>query len=789
MVAADGSSASSGRSDDAEGGVDRPGSSPATRRLSARAPVGSGRSITDLELAFAQHPESDVYVELCHAYLGKRRFMEAMVVCKKAVRTHPEALVPKLLLARVHEAQERLQRARDVLEPLAESHADDAELQLALGRVWLASDEEGRGVDAMKRALDLEPALEEASQALELRGIAYPPPPPAPPSTQDLQAELPPGGVAVAGLPPLPATGDLAGGLSGPHLSGAHPSMGSQISGAFPAAGGSGVYRIPRQRLEGEDELERLAEEVAKEEPPRGRPRTTFLLLAVLLMVSVAVVAVRFAQKNTLEAIDRISTDADTDFDRDLYGSYKSAARNLEQILTDLDSDHGPTAALLAHSYAILLTEHLATDVQARLQEVLTLAEAVAPEDPNTRAARALLSLGTGSSSLETVVEELLAHAGTDQQALPTYVDLTLGIAEREVGELEQAHRRLRKVADFLSGNVRARVWSARAAASAGRLATAHRAFVQARKAEPRHPGALSGLALVTLARGELEAARQALSAFDALEAAGGRDISPKDRALAVFAKSELHRLDGETNAADVEYDQATKLDPENADFPYQRGRGLLGRDQLEGAIEYLGKAVSMEDTRWTYRVELAEALMQAKRYPEAKVHIDYAQSKAPSELGVALAQARYLRRSKDPTTEAFLLDLKSRFPGAKVEVNLELGRLHRSQGKLDQADQELGEAIESFGGRPPGLQADVLVSFGLVASDAKRSEEAAKAYRQAVRRGSLEAMALLASMLQSGDAAARQEALTVGKRYLAAGEGLRRTAFVRAIVARLEGG
>ena len=156
---------------------------PASTSSTAVRPVtGRGqrvRSITELELRFAQNPASDVFVELCAAYLEKRRFMEAMVVCKKAIRTQPDATRPKLWLARVQEAQGRLPKAADALQELVAQAPDDPEVRLALGRVQLALDD-AAGVDHLKRALDLDPGLEEATRLLEARSIVYPPPPPPP---------------------------------------------------------------------------------------------------------------------------------------------------------------------------------------------------------------------------------------------------------------------------------------------------------------------------------------------------------------------------------------------------------------------------------------------------------------------------------------------------------------------------------------------------------------------------------------------------------------------------------
>ncbi len=724
-------------------------------------PARSHRSVTDLELAFAANPRSDAYVELCEAYLEKRRFMEALVVCKRAASLQPEAVAPHLLLSRVHEAQGRLPKAREVLEQL--KRPDDPAVLTALGRIELAQGD-NQGIERLKRALELDPAQTEASRLLEARGILHPLPPPPP--------EPPPVGV---GPPPVPVE------VAAPYLS-ATPGM------PWPGAGESGVYRLPPQRLEGEEELERIALAVAEERPRPGRPGPTLALGAALLIATAAVVGVRLTAKARAEAIDSLSKEAVQAFDRDLYGAYQVSASKLEEIVEKHDASHARTWARLAHVQAILLTEHLDLGRRARLEQALLEAERLAPDDPHTIAARGLHTLaGTEADAAKRAAAALLPHAGAS--SVPTFADLTLGIAELEMGDVEAARSRLLRVAEVMGSNTRARIWAARAAARAGRFSGAEQAFDAVRRSNSRHPAAIAGVALVALARGHLPKAEAALADFDQLEREGSKDISPKDRALATFAKSELLRRDGRDAAAEAEYERAVQLDPKNADLPFQRGRGLVAQERPKDAVAPLSRAVEMEPERWTFRIELAEALMLSERNEEAKEHIEAALAKVPGELEVALAQGRYLRRTKSPSAEAYLTEtLATRFPLATVELGLELGRLFRSQGELDKADAALTDAITAFEPKPPALQAEVLVTYGLVSADAGRRPKALTAYRAAAKRGSLEALALLANELQNGTAEERQEALEAAQRYLAAGKGLRRTGFVKKIAIRLGG-
>src|SRR5688572_7769896 len=70
----------------------------------------SHASVTELENAFAQNPDSNAYVDLCLAYIDQSRFMEAMVVCKKGLKTRPDSVDARVLLARVYAAQKKFKK-------------------------------------------------------------------------------------------------------------------------------------------------------------------------------------------------------------------------------------------------------------------------------------------------------------------------------------------------------------------------------------------------------------------------------------------------------------------------------------------------------------------------------------------------------------------------------------------------------------------------------------------------------------------------------------------------------
>lgn len=856
-------------------------------------------SVTELELQFAQNPRSDAYIALCEAYLSQGRFMEAMVVSKKGIKAHPEAVEAKLLLARVYAAQKKFPRALQTLAAAMASHPEDPRVYVLRAQVKLDSTDQAGAIQDLKRALELDPAHEAARAHLVALGVPVPHVPgagtrsrdasgasavPAPrhasqrptvaarPDLQsvtgDLLSEpvrLPPGrdvssdsllpGEIEAGLITGDfrtsdlLTGDISnsstdliaadtvpfqnqpgqgptaapraaserfafGGAPGERLTFGEPAnadpggltfsdaprnefdfegiFGESAgiggppkapSGSFAATQGqerapSGIALPPMQvmpqKLEGEDELEKMARSVAEQKENRGRPRTTVFLIVVLALLGTGVIVQRILHKNRIEAIDRLTTEALPAFNRDTYGGYKRAAASFEDILKDYDPKHPLTLGRLAHTYAILWSEH-GEPVKDRLDEVLALAEKEASGISHTVAAQGLALLyGTkdhreGAKSAYEAVEPMV-HRTAKGGAAPTHADLTLGIIELDLGEYEQAEKRLNRVKQVLPGSVRAQVWHAQAAFRARRLGTALRAYRAASRSEPNHAGALAGQALTHLERGDLARATEALQRFDQLQRTNPKDVSTRDSALAVYARSALLRADGQDGKANGLYEEAVRADPRNADFSFGLGRWLLQNDRAQEALVPLEQAVAMEPTRYAFHIEIAEAEMMVGQWEQAKVNIDEAIKLAPDKAEVALAKARWMRRRRQPGTESYLQALLKKHPSARLGINLELGRLYRAQKKFRRAEAALEAALAELEGYPKVVQADVLISYGRLMLDRRRAETALNSFREAAKRGAPEGYYRIAYAQYGGNSEAKAEAKRACDKLMAAG-------------------
>lgn len=737
-------------------------------------------SVTELELAFAQNPESSAYADLCRAYLEQGRFMEAMVVCKKGIKAHPDSVEARVLLAQIYGAQKKYQKGLKELDDLAQSRPDTAEVHLARGKMRLESNDTGGAIADLKRAIDLAPDLDEAKRILKAKGIEYPEKRPEPPPPPALAAPVPgmspPAYVAVAPFPQ--SMGSVSPG-SAPQL-GAPQAItpeGAVIvpyivhpSGAIAPV----IYPPRQQRLEGEEELEQLAKAVAVERPAKGKAVTSIRLAIALVVLGLGTVIYLFAHKNRIEQMDRLTTEGMIAFNQDTYGSYKTAAGYFEEILQRYDSSHPLTLGRLAHCYAILWGEH-GDQLKPKLDEVLARAVKKAPDVSHTVAARGLAVLydGRDRQANAAKAKELLApivQRVKEVDGAPSYADLTLAIADLELGNYDTATEVLGNVKNVIRGSVRAKVWHARAAFRASRFATAEAAFQEALRAAPGHPGARAGLALVKVVRGDLNGAAENLLRFDELPE---KETSRRDRALAEFARSEVLRAAGETQKATVAYDRASQDDKDNADFPYGLGRSLLENEHAKEALPHLKKAVEMEKTRWSFLIALAEAEMRLDDYRAAQQHVEEAIRRAPTFVEAALAKARLLRRTNSPETEPYLKKMLEQWPTSEAEIDLELGRYYRALGKLDDAKAMLEKSIDKMAGRPPAKQAEIVLSYGRLLDDRKETELAAKSYKKAAELGSLESWFRLATSLSHGNKDEKAEAKRACERYLAAGTSL----------------
>ena len=143
----------------------------------------SPQELAKLESAFNSDPGSDAYRPLAEAYLAAGRFMEAMVVCKKGVKAHPNRPDARLLLARVYAEQGKDKKALDELQGALGVAPTDRTVLRALVDVQMRSGDAASGKATLQKVWDLDPKDPETAASFARWKVEppKPPPPPEPP--------------------------------------------------------------------------------------------------------------------------------------------------------------------------------------------------------------------------------------------------------------------------------------------------------------------------------------------------------------------------------------------------------------------------------------------------------------------------------------------------------------------------------------------------------------------------------------------------------------------------------
>ncbi|MGB8933131.1 MAG: tetratricopeptide repeat protein, partial [Anaeromyxobacteraceae bacterium] len=132
----------------------------------------SAAELTALEHAFASDPTSDAFRPLAEAYLSLGRYMEAMVVCKKGVKAHPDDPSPRVLLARVYADQGKDRKALEELQAVLQTWPAFAIANRMAGALQLRLGDREGGIAALRRALEASPGDAETIAILQQNGVA-----------------------------------------------------------------------------------------------------------------------------------------------------------------------------------------------------------------------------------------------------------------------------------------------------------------------------------------------------------------------------------------------------------------------------------------------------------------------------------------------------------------------------------------------------------------------------------------------------------------------------------------
>ena len=728
----------------------------------------SPQELAKLEHAFASDPGSDAYRPLAEAYLGMGRFMEAMVVCKKGVKAHPNRADPRLLLARVYAEQGKDKKAIEELQSALGIAPKDRGVLRTLAGIQLRSGDSAAGKATLEKAWELDPKDGE-TQAAFAQWKLEPPKPPAPPEPP------PPAPGTVRGPPPrlgeVPAGGTAR---TRPVVNGMPPALARSATAAAAAAAD-------------DDEAPLL--------PAKKGHATRFMIAAVAAVVVIVgwygwgqwkgARDIRF-KKNLKEVSDQLRHDS--------FASYKKAT-DAAQAALEVEPSSVLAHGYLAYAYAIRWGEHGDGDDARRFaEEHLAAVRRSGEQDKYADATEALLATyeGKGTQALGTLENKTKALEDKGQPSALLY--LTQGIIQMNVGDLEKAQESLEKAQALAPSDPR--VYSALGTLHRrrGDPRTADQNYGFALRYERDHPESLLGRALLSLesdnAAGYPGAAVQLKKLLDADPPPSPRQLATAHLARALMvsrviaAAAGLQPADARklSEATGIPLDRAAALalatkednegfalDRSNPELHLLRGKRLMVEGQLDAAIKEMREAVKTDPSRAQAYVDLATALMQkpdgARDAQEALTTAIRTMGESP-RLMVMLGQV-YARQGRlDEAAAQYnkaLADGKSKNPDAR----LQLGLVYREKKDYPHAVEQLTRAGQEFIGQGSRIS-DTLTELGRTYEAQGDRVKAEEAYRRGLDTDPTNADGYFYyARFLSADRRSREKARVTAQKYL----------------------
>ena len=662
--------------------------------------------ISALEHAFASDPSSEAYRPLTEAYLGASRFMEAMVVCKKGVKAHPDDPAAKVLLARVYAEQGKDRKALEELGAVLAAFPTFVAANRLAATLHFRLGEREPAEAALRRAADAAPDDPDVRALLEKHGVVLAPkPPPAPPPRSGPRADGPPVAprVGVAGVAAAAAP---------------EPSVEVPIPTPVPSRRARDVaYAEALAEKYGTQTLDLPGKKGSGRRSHRGMLVGTAALVAALVLALGGWAIFNKTRKARAEVIKDLLTQVRKDIDQDTYPAYQDAARKAAAIL-EQDASNIAGHAFLAYADALRFAEH-GDGEPAKVEAVQHVEQGLQlGRHSHLIAAAAYLKLRGGDPS---GAKEVLTAVLTGEDATQSpFIQAVQGAVLLGTGDLDAARDVLSKAQKQNPGDVRTAWLLAEQFRRRGEgyELQASGYYDYALRIQKDHVPSILGKALILLGRGQVDEASRAAELI--LSAQTGASRPQQAVARAVRAGALAAR--GKVAEAAAEETEAAKLDPLNPDLPWLVGVRKLRAGDAAGAAEAFQRAVALDNKRVSLYADLTRALLAKDGgAPQALDTLKRAVGRLGEHprLSLLLGDAYRAAGDSDLARGQYekAIQLGHPFPDARVA----LARLYRSQSNIPGALVELTAAIDEYGAGGAGGAAAAYVEM----AEAERARNA----------------------------------------------------------------
>jgi len=696
------------------------------------------KDIAQLEMQFTQNPDSLVFVDLVDAYLEKGRMVEAMVMARRGMRTHPKE--GYMSLARVYMKQSKYAKGIEALNEVLKLDNANADAHFMKGSLHLKLNENEAAIESLKRAYELDPSNLEAKALLLEKGVNLTPPG-ALREAEDEEEHT----EKISSKKPSQAQKQGLKKRSVAPIKKSPPPIEKTLETSEqdkPVEATTEKEGVETENVQQKKKITKLppptAEDFASTDDilKKDQAKRTMMLIVILSVISAVIIGFIAYTANKAKKIKNLTTAAIESMKLDTYQGYLEAKKSLESAIK-LD-DTGNFKATLGYVESILFGEYGgdATIIKAATDHIN---DAIQKKDSSATlvAAQMLMKVygGDSNAAIQLGKEEVMKGAQHSRLLW------ALGIALHKIGNYDEAIDFIKKAHLSETGNdpkakdPRSYKLMGDISYKQGYMTQALGQYELALKDNKEHTGSLLGKALV-LSQDQSKYNEALQIVEDVLKLKSENKLSPREESLAVFIKGVINYSKGNTKEGEDLLNTSLSLDKNNPLIYFELAKIYAGAGNMEKAISSFDSAIKLDPKNPTFYMKKGELLISKEKYDEAISSIKRAANlmQEKDKINAYVLMSRALLKKG-------LLDDALKESSKALGIDPENPFAHMEKGKVYLAKQDEQRAIEEFELALSGFKSmrnkkavvELAISLGKMYKKNKNLEKAEEMFKKAV--------------------------------------------------------
>ncbi|MCC6808004.1 MAG: tetratricopeptide repeat protein [Deltaproteobacteria bacterium] len=595
---------------------------------------------------------------LCEAYLRHKRYMEAMLVCKKGIKNLPNDPRGRLLLARVYMEQGKPPKAEQELITMLEIFPDNVDGLMMQGLLYKQGGRKSDAIAVLQRVFLLQPGRTEVKEQLKELGVVVDQPAPPP--------------------PPMPAQQQ---GMGQPMM------MQGQMQNQMPMQQPAGPPSVDSFFGDEQEAAATFTNDTAPVQAPRSQTRIMQQQQrqrgAKILLSVVGVLIIGFGSflgyylnyVGNVKKIDALVREARPNFEQNTLPSLRLALKKYEEILA-IDEKQGFALGISAYLHHWLAYQQLVEESKTPAAAFLKRAETNGDKEDNQYRISAAGLAKIAANDAKGAVDLIEPQAGKFQSPV---VFLTLGEAYAAMGDETKSREALTKASTAGTADNATLVRLGEANIDEGKYDAAKGYFDQVLNQQGGHPGALIGRVYSNIGK-KVEALDAAEKDVEKLSITPAEYLTPRWKAGLAWGKGLVDVRRNRAQDAQKNFDEAQKIDPNNLRNLQLRAKVYTVSGMHAEAAKDFQAVLTKRPNNRPAQVGLALAYATLGKSMEAGQIVEQLLAKDPNDLELQIVRAQSMKAQNKLDDAIAALQKVLSLQKSNVDAKMEIGRLLRQK-------------------------------------------------------------------------------------------------------------